>query len=977
MAGSEIFTCEVDTENCVENIDVLRVALSSDGDAYQWLESYRQATDTSWIVDWELPNPTRVVFHKKWRCQHSNLNKTVGSRSTDCPAFVDIKIKKVTKDTKKRDPFLKRVLPLPAVIRLREEHNHVLNCADGLRFLRSTPDTRACFYNYFKDGLTPAEAIALHAQKLAAQEHTAELLASGAVNPCGNTVYHWFRVWRKNAFGGDAVDPLMKLAEKEPTYLKQGHGELLFSEELRKRVVFHKKWRCQHSNLNKTVGSRSTDCPAFVDIKIKKVTKDTKKRDPFLKRVLPLPAVIRLREEHNHVLNCADGLRFLRSTPDTRACFYNYFKDGLTPAEAIALHAQKLAAQEHTAELLASGAVNPCGNTVYHWFRVWRKNAFGGDAVDPLMKLAEKEPTYLKQGVDVKTTKSEDGTYWAVLVVTPIMRRTQGLDTARQIVFLDSTASCDESQSTVTVNLTATPAGAIPLAVLLHSSQSTESYTAAFRLLKQNYPLCFGGAHPTSTEGTSGHTPSTSVNESGTKGRRFAVNDALNAVNADDLHLFSKYELVEELRSRHLPCSGPKKQLIRRLLDDNANQRGAKGTVETLTSVIETRNEQQARIEELSTGNDKLQADVERLQAEMQRLIQAVSLTKASDVPKDVATAPSNGPTVQRLEPSDIPARPTPTQSNVIIPEAPHTFMSDNSAAEKAALQATWPEANQLLCHFHVAQAEWRWLQAARNNVSRDERRELMIAFQKIMYATSPEELNCAIEELRQMPHRGYVARVEAFLERKTEWVLLFRLAITTRSHNTKNFAEATIRILKDVVLCRRKAYNAVALVDLVASVWEGYFERRLLTHANNRVSSHKLLYNKLLQRMPEGAAQTVQALGNNVYQVPSGREDDKVYQVFPDIGACTCRAGQQGAFCKHQALIHNIYGGAFPNAPPLTPQDRHQLGLLALGDKCPEANFFRDFTDTLKEQPSSSTGGDKQAPPQLLPQLDQQMETV
>ncbi|KAG0444722.1 hypothetical protein HPB47_013458 [Ixodes persulcatus] len=627
MAGSEIFTSEVDTENCVENIDVLRVALSSDGDAYQWLESYRQATDTSWIVDWELPNPTRVVFHKKWRCQHSNLNKTVG----------------------------------------------------------------------------------LH----------------------------------------------------------------------------------------------STDCPAFVDIKIKKITKDTKKRDPFLKRALPLPAVIRLREEHNHVLNCADGLRFLRSTPDTRACFYNYFKDGLTPAEAIALHAQKLAAQDHTAELLASGAVNPCGNTVYHWFRVWRKNAFGGDAVDPLMKLAEKESTYLKQGVDVKTTKSEDGTCWAVLVVTPIMRRTQGLDTARQIVFLDSTASCDESQSTVTVVLTATPAGAIPLAVLLHSSQNTESYTAAFRLLKQNYPSCFGGAH------------------------------------------------------------------------------------------------------------------------------------------------------------------------------APQTFMSDNSAAEKAALQATWPEANQLLCHFHVAQAEWRWLQAARNNVSRDERRELMIAFQKIMYATSSDELDCAIEELRQMPHRGYVARVEAFLERKTEWVLLYRLAITTRGHNTNNFAEATIRILKDVVLCRRKAYNAVALVDLVASVWESYFERRLLTHANNRVSSHQLLYDKLLQRMPEGAAQAVQALGNNVYQVPSGREDDKVYQVLQDIGACTCRAGQQGAFCKHQALIHNIYGGAFPNAPPLTAQDRHQLGLLALGDKCPEASFFRDFADTLKEQPSSSTGGDKVAPPQLLPQLDQQMETI
>ncbi|KAG0430929.1 hypothetical protein HPB47_022258 [Ixodes persulcatus] len=139
------------------------------------------------------------------------------------------------------------------------------------------------------------------------------------------------------------------------------------------------------------------------------------------------------------------------------------------------------------------------------------------------------------------------------------------------------------------------------------------------------------------------------------------VNDALIGVNADDLHLFSKYELVEELRSRHLPCSGLKKQLIRTLVDDNANRRGAEGAVETLTSVRDTSNEQQARIEELSTANDKLQADVERLQAEMRHLIQAVSLTKASDVPDDASTAISNGPRVQRLEPSNIQARPTPT----------------------------------------------------------------------------------------------------------------------------------------------------------------------------------------------------------------------------------------------------------------------------------------------------------------------------
>lgn len=57
--------------------------------------------------------------------------------------------------------------------------------------------------------------------------------------------------------------------------------------------------------------------------------------------------------------------------------------------------------------------------------------------------------------------------------------------------------------------------------------------------------------------------------------------------------------------------------------------------------------------------------------------------------------------------------------------------MTDNSSAEKAALQETWPTARHLLCHFHVAQAEWRWLTAAHNGVHKDQRRCLMSAFQE------------------------------------------------------------------------------------------------------------------------------------------------------------------------------------------------------------------------------------------------------
>lgn len=137
------------------------------------------------------------------------------------------------------------------------------------------------------------------------------------------------------------------------------------------------------------------------------------------------------------------------------------------------------------------------------------------------------------------------------------------------------------------------------------------------------------------------------------------------------------------------------------------------------------------------------------------------------------------------------------------------------------------------------------------------------------MYASSAKDLEAATEELQQKPQRAHVTRVKTFLERKEEWVLFFRrLGLITRGHSTNNYAEATIRLLKDVVLGRQKAYNVVALVDLVATVWEGYFSRRLLKHAYNRVAAHQVFYEKLVQRMPESAAQSIRALGDSMYEV-------------------------------------------------------------------------------------------------------------
>jgi len=66
--------------------------------------------------------------------------------------------------------------------------------------------------------------------------------------------------------------------------------------------------------------------------------------------------------------------------------------------------------------------------------------------------------------------------------------------------------------------------------------------------------------------------------------------------------------------------------------------------------------------------------------------------------------------------------------------QAPMVFMSDDSRAEKNSLNSVWPSAKQFLCHFHMAQAEWRWLHDTKNGIKLDDRCPLMRLFQKVKF---------------------------------------------------------------------------------------------------------------------------------------------------------------------------------------------------------------------------------------------------
>ncbi|KAL3225111.1 hypothetical protein MRX96_004693 [Rhipicephalus microplus] len=69
---------------------------------------------------------------------------------------------------------------------------------------------------------------------------------------------------------------------------------------------------------------------------------------------------------------------------------------------------------------------------------------------------------------------------------------------------------------------------------------------------------------------------------------------------------------------------------------------------------------------------------------------------------------------------------------------------------------------------------------------------------------------------------------------------------------------------------------------------------------------------------MPDVPSECIVCLGDAMYSVPSSSGFGS-YQVDASIGLCSCWRGNQGAFCKHQAVVQKAFGGPFLNSLVLT----------------------------------------------------------
>ena len=165
------------------------------------------------------------------------------------------------------------------------------------------------------------------------------------------------------------------------------------------------------------------------------------------------------------------------------------------------------------------------------------------------------------------------------------------------------------------------------------------------------------------------------------------------------------------------------------------------------------------------------------------------------------------------------------------------------------------------------------------------------------------------------------------------------------------------MRILKDLVFSRVKAYNLVQMFGFVTVCLELYYTRKILSVAHNRYEHHISLKFQGIKCSGISKSQ-IQPLheANGAYLVSSQTEQGVKYLVDMKLGACSCTAGQDGSPCSHQAAIVRHFRVPSINCiPTLSPQTRQQLAVIAVGPKAVQDPSFYASLHQKKQEDSVS----------------------
>ena len=220
-----------------------------------------------------------------------------------------------------------------------------------------------------------------------------------------------------------------------------------------------------------------------------------------------------------------------------------------------------------------------------------------------------------------------------------------------------------------------------------------------------------------------------------------------------------------------------------------------------------------------------------------------------------------------------------------------------------------------------------------------------MSLFRKLVYAHSPEDLEYEYKFFKGNPlviiYKQFAKYDDVLWARKAKWSIAYRAGSVLSCGETtpcNNYSETGIRILKDIVFQRIKAYNLIQVFEFLTVTFEMYYQAHLLAVAHNRLDGYIALRFKGLG--------TEKIKDDDVKPSPDGRtlhcekptiHPEVEYVVNVDNGMCTCSLGwngqRTGEPCRHQAAVARKYKINGLNVIPTFNADgRFLLAQIAAG---------------------------------------------
>ncbi|XP_066440337.1 uncharacterized protein [Eleutherodactylus coqui] len=266
----------------------------------------------------------------------------------------------------------------------------------------------------------------------------------------------------------------------------------------------------------------------------------------------------------------------------------------------------------------------------------------------------------------------------------------------------------------------------------------------------------------------------------------------------------------------------------------------------------------------------------------------------------------------------------------------PVVFLTNDSKAEQNAIKNVFPSATILLCIVHILQAVWRWLLDSKHGISKQERLESFTKIRQLLYSSSPEEFKVLLHNLitsELSPALQFY--VENLCRRREQWALCFRKDLPCG--NNTNITESAIRVLKDQLFLRNRAYSVVQLLQFLISDLGLYYERKLI----NVVSGRSEQYLESMDKINENQCKDllVKKIENGLYKVKS-RRSDVWYTVDLQLGLCECYIGRNGGPCKHKHAITFQENISCQNILAANSETKKLLFWVATGNNNPEGWF-------------------------------------